>query len=394
MKLRIDGVDLLVEPPEPHDERVELTELDVWGTHVPEVWRAERFSGPRPYFYPVYRHGDLYSYSPLSLILLKGRLDLDPSFAKQVSSPRFRYYSGTVTVDGEIERIGGPLEPKFRIKDTGHYIESIADALHSDVAAAEEHHPGFTNIVLCGGRDSLALLLLPWKNPVLVASGAPNYELVRKFVADHSLGFDVVELLDDDRSLLNFEILVNCCRNRLEHCRYGPHLRRLAEGFDRKVVFWLGQLGDVFLTPKWQTLRHKSRGLKRLIERNLDKIEYRREWNRERATARQWRFFDALWRRCAMWQGAHMSIMRQLTGSLVLSAYQGPAMSEVLESVDLFTAVPDDMRPLLGERLFGGPVSFPETNPGPPKSRFRKGHSHLKPFLKQLSSLGIEIRKS
>jgi hypothetical protein len=394
LKLRIDGVELRVEPPGPRDVRAELTELDVWGGHGPEVWRAERIGGPRPYFYPIYRQGDLYSYSPLSLILLKGRLDLDPGFAKQVSSPRFRYYTGTVTVDRQIERIGGPLAPSFRIKETAHYIESIADALRRDVAAAEARHPGFTNVVLCGGRDSLALLLLPWKNPVLVASGAPNFELVRRFVAEHSLGFDVVELLDDDRSLLNLEILVNCCRNRLEHCRYGPHLRRLAESFDRKVIFWQGTWADTFTTPSWQRYRHKSRGLKRLVERNLDKIEYRREWNRERARARQRRFFEALWTRGAMWQGAHHSIMRQLTGALALSAYHGPAMREVLESVDLFTAVPHDIRPQLGERLFGGPVAYPETNPGPPKSQFRKGHSHLKPFLKQLSSLGIPIGRA
>jgi hypothetical protein len=391
LRFRIDGVDLLVEPPEAHAERVELTELDVWGTHVPEVWRAERFSG-RPHFYPIYRRGDLYSYSPLSLILLKGRLDLDPKFAKHVSSPWFRYFTGTVTVDREIERIGGPLGPKFRIKDTDRYVESIADALRRDVAEAEARlPPGTTNIVLCGGRDSLTLLLLPWKNPVLVASGAPNYELVKKFVAVHSLGFDVVELVDDS-SLLNLEILVNCCRNRLDHTRFGPPLVRLAESFDRKVVFWQGALADTFMTPYWQRYRHKSRGLKRLVERNLDKIEYRREWNRERATLRQGRYFDALWRRGAMWQGAHQSIIRQLTGSLALSAYHGPAMREVIQSVDLFTAVPRDVRPQLGARLFGAPVAYPETNPGPPKAQFRKGHSHLKPFLNQLSALGIPIR--
>ncbi|MGD2153735.1 MAG: hypothetical protein PVG79_10755 [Gemmatimonadales bacterium] len=393
MKVRIDSVDLRIEPPGPDDERVELSELDVWGRQGPDVWRAERFFGPRPYFYPIYRHGDLYSYSPLSLILLKGRLDLDRGFARQVSSPWFRYYSGTATVDREIERIGEPLDPTFRIKDTDHYIDALADALRRDVADAEARLPGTTNIVLCGGRDSLALLLLPWKNPVLVASGAPNFELVERFIAEQSLGCDLVELRDDG-SLLNLEILVNCCRNRLEHCRYGPHLRSLAESFDRKVVFWQGSLADTFTTPYWRRYRHKSRGLKRLLERTADKIECRREWNRERATVRQWRYFDALWRRGAMWQGAHHSIIRQLTGALTLSAYHGPAMREVLRSVDLFTAVPHDIRPQLGARLFGAPVAYPETNPGPPKSGFRKGHSHLKPFLKRLSALGIPISTS
>ena len=394
MKYRIDGVELRIEPPGPDDQRVELTELDLWGAHTPEVWRAERFGGPRPYFYPIYRHGDLYSYSPLSLILLKGRLDLDRGFARQVSSPWFRYYSGTATVDREIERIGGPLDPTFRIKDTDRYIDALADALRRDVADAEARLPGTTNIVLCGGRDSLALLLLPWKNPVVVASGAPNFEFVRRFIAEHSPDFDLVELRDDDRSLLNLEMLVNCCRNRLEHCRYGPHLAKLADSFDRKVVFWQGSLADTFTTPYWRRYRHKSRGLKRLVERTADKIEYRREWSRERAAVRQWRYFDALWRRGAMWQGAHHSIIRQLTGALTLSAYHGPAMREVLQSVDLFAAVPHDIRPQLGERLLGAPVAYPETNPGPPKSRFRKGHSHLKPFLKRLAALGVPIRRS
>jgi hypothetical protein len=100
----------------------------------------------------------------------------------------------------------------------------------------------------------------------------------------------------------------------------------------------------------------------------------------------------SLWHRGAMWQGAHMSMLRQLTGALVLSGYHGPAVRGVMAAVDFRRAVRRDVRPLLAEVLHRRPVRFPDVNPGPPLSQHRRGASHLAPFVRELEAIGVAVR--
>src|SRR5687767_11726285 len=85
----------------------ELTEERIWSDPGVHIWRAGRFVGS-PTFYPVYRWGDHYSYSPLSLVVLKGYLWLDSDVARDAAGPEWIYASGAGTLDREIRRIGGP----------------------------------------------------------------------------------------------------------------------------------------------------------------------------------------------------------------------------------------------------------------------------------------------
>ena len=395
---RVNGVDSMIhEVMDKSRGNVEVCDLlsedKIWSKHGKTIWKAKRFAGT-PHFYPVYRYQDFYSYSPLSLILLKGSLRLDRRVARRVSRSDFTYYSSKYTLDRDITRIGGPPRPGFAIQQAGQYAQEMAEAMRKDTDAIESRHPGFTNVILCGGKDSLNLSLLHWKNPVILASQPPNYDLVRKFVTDNGLKYDVIRLADDDASLLKLEILVNCCRNNLEHCRWGPHLRRLSSTFGGKVIFWKGQNGLAIMSPRWKAWTHPpdSPGyVSRIFKIFGGHGEYRFNRMLERSTFTQRYFFKLLWYRGAMWQGAHMSIIRQLTNSLVLSGYHGPAVRRVVCQVDLNTAVQEDVRPIIGRYLHGSPVVYPTTNPGPPPSEIRKGISHIDAFVKMLSSCGVAI---
>jgi hypothetical protein len=190
--------------------------------------------------------------------------------------------------------------------------------------------------------------------------------------------------------------LANCCRNNLEHCRYGYHLRQLSDRFDNKVIFWNGQWGDAFQTPHWKTITHGNNNIYKTFSR-IGKVlgESPGNWLRyhilERSHYSQRYLFRCLWYRGAKWQGAHQSIIRQITDALVVSAYHGPEIRKVFSEVDLAAAAQEDIRPIIGEYLHGRPVKYPSSNPGPPLSAIRKGISHAEPFLKALSSLGIAI---
>jgi hypothetical protein len=229
-----------------------LTESAIWYREGGPIWRAHDFEGC-PSFYPVYRCGDLYSYSPLPLILHKRVLRLNTEYAATVEKPRFLYASGRSTIDREIERIGGPLVCTPQIRDADELAQRLAQALRADVEAVETAHPDHVNAVLCDGRDSLLLLLLPWRNPTFVLSAPPNYELVRAFVKRHDLPYPVVELTDaPDDETHQREVVANCCRLNLEHCRWGVDLRRISQSHRHKIVFWKGQLADLYLTPSWK----------------------------------------------------------------------------------------------------------------------------------------------
>lgn len=383
---------------DPIEERDVLCEEDLWADHGPALFRAKRFEGS-PSFYPVYKYRDLYSYSLISLILRKGTLRLDTGFARQVERPGFLYSSGNRTLDREIRRLGGPDRPRFSITSPTEFARRMAEALTQDTASIEARHPDATNVVMCGGRDSLNLLLLPWKNPVLVASAPPNFELVRAFVEDNGLPFEVIALDDSSCDVLPVETLINCCRNDLFHCRWGDHLIRLAGPPNEERIFWKGQAANIFQTPYWRRYYHSTHdqmieGVSPVLdwmgraERRLD--SFLGDWGC-RVGLRQRGLHRALWFQSAMSLGSHMSLLRQLTGALFLSAYHGPATRAVIADVDLYRAVRDDVRPMVGEILHGKPVIYPETNPGPPPSEQRADSSHLQPFLEALAAADVEL---
>jgi hypothetical protein len=209
----------------------------------------------------------------------------------------------------------------------------IACGMVEDIQAVENANPGFTNIILTGGKDSQNLLLLPWSNPTIVASGPPNHELVEQFLAQNHITYELIELEDRDDSVRDEDVLINCCRSNLAHLRWSAHLRQLAADRQHRVIFWAGQLGDTFCTPYWRTYRVHGEGRRAPKSRLHRRLARYTSWLTapmhhafERAGVTQSKFFDALWRRGAMWQGTNMGIRREMTGCLWLSGYHGKAV--------------------------------------------------------------------
>ena len=163
-----------------------LSEAAMWDCHDGTlVWRAQRFTG-KPHFYPVYRLGDHYAFSLLALIVWKvlkgGRLELNPDALAAARRPGFMLYDGERALDSQIVRVGAPHGCGYTIRTVDDYADRIATALRQDTAALEARNPDKTNLILCGGKDSLNLLLLPWKQPTKAVSAEPNYPLVAEFV--------------------------------------------------------------------------------------------------------------------------------------------------------------------------------------------------------------------
>jgi hypothetical protein len=92
-----------------------------------------------------------------------------------------------------------------------------------------------------------------------------------------------------------------------------------------------------------------------------------------------------------MWQGAQMGVPRAFLNAMALSGYQGRRMKEVLEKIDLSAAVTTDIRTEIGKIIFGKNVIYPEQNPTPPVSSFRKGLASPENFIKTIKDKGIEV---
>ena len=342
-----------------------ISEDDIWMDDKHIVWKAEKFHG-FPNFYPIYKYKSWYSFSILPLIAIKKSLKINKNFLNNFEDDTNYYYSGVETIDNDIFRIGGPVKFTTELKESSAVARSISQALLADIAAIEKRYPGYVNVILVGGKDSLNLLLLPWKNPVLVVSAQPNFPLVQKFILENQLPWNVEELLDIEAAFIHKqETLVNAGFMSLVHARWGIHLIDISDRFQRKAIFWLGLLADAFLTPYWKTC-FRNHSQSSVPQTPQD-------------------FGEALWWRCAMWQGTHTAFMRTLTGCLTLSAYHGPNMREILPRIDLESAITDDIRPLIGEILGRRTIKYPLINPGPPISLFRRYLGNPSRFISEIS---------
>ncbi len=385
----------LIDRVESHVEaRPRLTESDMTMRHGTIVWKAQEFVG-QPHFYPVYRYEDYYSYSILALILKKRRFVLDSRVPSIVDGRQFDFLPADLCIDREISRIGGPNRCGYEIDDVADFATQICRAMVDDVSVVENANPLHTNVVLCGGKDSLNLLLLPWRNETIAASAEPNYPHVVRFVQQNDLPMRVVLLEDKfDQSELNDEILECCCRAELTHWRWGAALRDLAGEFSGKVVYWKGQHGDLYMSPTWKAYTSKLVGPQRIFRRIYKKGSLYLPHSLSRAIGErlQPQAIDTAWFRGASLQGSHMGFIREIANCLTLSAYHGPAVTEILGRTNLAAVAQHDMRPLVGRMLLGRDVIYPTANPAPGPSSIRRGLSRSSRFLALIGQLGIEVR--
>jgi len=370
-----------------------ISEEDMWTTHGTLIWESEEFVGT-PHFYPVYKWKNFYSYSLLALIVKKGDLNLNLEAVRYINQPDFLILPASLNIDKDIERIGAPHKSGSAIQDIDEYAERLADALISDTRKIEEKNKGYINYILCGGKDSLNLLLLPWNEKTVALSAEPNYGLVKRFVVENNLDIEVCLLEDkQDSEELNDEVLECCCRANMENWRWGMHLREISQENNGKVIFWKGQMCDVYTTDKWKVYMHPIKPIHMFLRKVFKKLEPIIPFPLKRAIGRKLQLgvIEALWERAAVMQGGHLGFIREIADCLVLSAYHGSEVMEVWEEVDLGSVAQLDMRDRIGEILLKRPVHYPIANPAPGASIMRKGLGHPDNFVSRLKKGGIMI---
>lgn len=369
----------------------ELTETMMWECHDTTIWRSDKFVG-LPSFYPIYRWNNYYSYSVLALILKKGNLFVNREVTE--TKVELGVILDNLTIDKDIKRIGQAHNFDYSIKQKDDYCSQIVQALIEDTKYIEDINLGHTNIIMCGGKDSLNLLLLPWENPVVAISADPNYELVREFVANNCLNVKVIRLEDKyDETGLNNEILEACCRADLCHWRWGIHLKQIVAEYNHKTIIWKGQLGDVYMSPAWKTYLYPTKQPQNFFCKVYKKISpFLFDFLNEKiGKIIQPHVIRTSWDKSANLQGCHVGFIRALCDCLVLSAYHGAKVTSVFSKANLSSVAQEDIRSEVGELILGKKVVYPKENPGPKISSFRIDKNLPEIFIEQVAKAGIEI---
>lgn len=344
----------------------------MWYGDFDAVYRADSFQGEE-YFYPIYRYENYYSLSPLKLIELKGKINFNKKILNYCKDGIIdSYLPPNVFIDKDIVRISRVIKTKKLIGTEVSFIQHVKDALIKDIRIIEEKHPDAVIGVLAGGKDSLNLLLLPWKNETLALSAYPNYPLVKEFCDQNGGRIRVIEISgesSDTQSMREIDCKENCCRIGLQDVRWTLSIIQLKEKIkkdqNKELVIITGSLGDVFLTPNYKTYQSIHNNFQRRLINRFTKN----------------RIFSEFHLRGAQWQGCYHGILRGSAGIANYSAYHGPNMIEVLKKVNLKNSVKRDVRPQLGYLLKGEKVHYPVENPSPPSWNKRKEYSRIERFI-------------
>lgn len=364
----------------------------MWSFHAGYIYQCNDPINAKIPFYPLYKYKNFYSFSIFPLIKFKNCIKINNDFVQKYVHSSFDVAGPEITIDQEIIRIGAAQKIESHISNIGLFVREISNKMQHDIDLAIKNNPGKTHFILCGGKDSLNILLLKWSSPVIAISAEPNYDFVLEFVKKNKLDIDVMKLEDiDPGESIEREIAEASCLVDLSHWRWTTHLKKIASDYDQQVIFWKGQVADAFLTDYWRSYTSNSNSVYkkyRKVIRRLARIE----------PATVDRFFgehvlqdfqQSLWRRAAVAQGAHLGFLRSICNALVLSAYHGPETTKVLYSMDLQKLTAADLRPAIGEALLGRPVRYPPTNPAPPPSVFRIGLRSRSRYVAALRNMGI-----
>lgn len=374
----------------------EISTRLIWDSHQSLIYESKEI-GEIDDFYPIYRFENYFSFSMLPLIRMKGTLAVNEDFISRFVESGSDVAEPQPTIDSEIQRLGQPIPFVQDISDRNTFCELLAEAINEDIRSICDRNPGKMNVVLCGGKDSLNILLADWREPVIALSAEPNFPLVKRFVEQNQLGIEVLRLDDPEPSSTGFlrEIAEASCLVDLAHWKWTEHLRIFSEEHNGQVVFWKGQMADALLTDYWRSYTSRTGGFYQFSRKTYRKLAKYFPIATDAIFASH-AIADverSIWLRGAVGQGAHLGFLRSICDALFTSAYHGPRTAKVMKRINLRVLATKDLRDDIGRTLLGRPVLYPETNPAPPASSFRRGARDVEKYFRSLESFGVRISR-
>jgi len=327
------------------------------------VYRAGTIK-PDNYLYPMYFIKDkddfLVSTSVYALIHYKKCF---------VRNPRFQtthfYRPSFLTIDRDVMRARTEhRRTSSELTEKNDIVKLGAQLIQDYITEIEKKYPQHVHILLMGGKDSQNIILAKRTGKWFVLSGEPSASLNEEFIRDNKINIDrfIRVSNETDNTFLKEEIMASDCMFDVAHFRWVKDIRKIIAENNGRAVIWIGTDGDGIFS---KNNNHREKDYYALHDLHV---------------------------------GTAMGIWHQMLKNFfnipVVSPYQSPRfLDELFYRFDpYFVLKAGDVRPLIGERLFGKKVKYPLKNLTPDvwaRSRFKS----IRTYINQLEKEGIPCRK-
>jgi len=239
------------------------------------------------------------------------------------------------------------FQPDFSLKSADMLVEMVADHLQRFVHHVETAFPDHEHVLMLAGRDSQIVALIPKQRPERwhVFTAAPNRLLVWKWLAWNNVTTGMVFGHDNHNEETPEEtarkIVCSDLYSDPRHMRWLPALKRIADGFGGRCIFWAGSAGDA--------------------------LHVGRSFHRRYAHGNPANFFHIHLTRVPCLVGNYHQVVKNFTGCPLLSPYHS---AEIWRAVYIHhgpSVIPAgvDLRPRIGERVAGRQIRWLDENPAP-----------------------------
>lgn len=299
-------------------------------------------------------------------------------FAK---APVNLWYPNWDTIDRRINRLR-PFEtvtstdkqynfkPTRSLDDPAELVEKSVDHITRFVHRMEDKFPEYQHVVLTGGKDSQLISLVPKQTDNWhIFSAEPNYRLVKEFVKVNDLDVKYVFRHDNtnDEAITDLQqkLLCSDLMSDPRHLRWVVRLKKIANKFDGKCLFWSGTEADTIY--RYFPSFHES----------LD-------------------YFEGHTERAASWQAIGHQTRTNFTGAANVSPYHSEHIwDDVYQHYDPSMIEKGmDLRTEIGERLHGDSVKWPDRNPGPDPYEYDYDIDALQLYLEGIQEQVDSTKKS
>jgi hypothetical protein len=310
---------------------------------------------------------------------------LPASVLHRLARDRFWYESWN-TLDARVRKLRPfervtPIEsadtfaPDFSLRSPEELVGQVCVHLVRFVRSIETAFPVHHHVMMIGGMDSQILALIPKAHPERwhVFSAAPNRPQVWQWLAWNGVEAGQVfghdNRNDETEQETERKIVCSDLYSDPRHMRWVPALKRIADGFEGRCIFWAGSAGDAL---------HVGRAHHR---------RYRRANSRG--------FFDIHLTRVPSLVGNYHQVVKNFTGCPLLCPYQ---TAEIWRDVYVHhgpAVIPAgmDLRPRIGERLAERPIRWLKENPGPAPYRYAGRFHARQVYLAHLGQRLAEGRR-
>ncbi len=315
------------------------------------------------YLYPIYfyKKGDIYISSTSVFELIKFKKSYSRNF--YFTTNHF-YRPSYNTIDQKIKRFRSKTTSSYQLEDEDQIANIGANLMQDYITEIENLFPEYLHLLLMGGKDSQNILLCKRNKKWIVFSGEPNTENSLNFIQENNLETHefIRGLPEANDKYYENEVLYSDCLYDLAHVRWVAQIKEIVDRYDGKIILWLGTNGD---------------GLFSMNNNHRDK-DYYVVQDLHVATS----------------QGVLHQAYKNILNIPVLSPYHSPRMiKELICKFDPYYIKDSlDIRPRVGEILFGKKVKYPESNPTPPVY-LRKRSKDINIYESELIKLNIHMER-